>query len=79
MDITSEGLGEMFKGDFADKCTNTFPLMLMGGQVESLACADTGARFPIMEIRQIWKEYLHFMANLINIAQIVLILNKNKS
>ena len=29
---TSEGFGEMFEGDFANMCANTFPLMLMGGR-----------------------------------------------
>ena len=38
--MTSEGLGEMFEGDSAEK----FPLMLMGTGAEGLACADPGAR-----------------------------------
>ena len=38
MDMTSEGLGEMFEGDSA---------VSMGGQAEGLACADPGARTPI--------------------------------
>jgi hypothetical protein len=29
--MTLEGLGEMFEGDFANKCAKTFPLMLIGG------------------------------------------------
>jgi hypothetical protein len=45
--MTSEGLGEMFKGDSADMCAGTFPLVLMGGRVEGLAYADPGARTPI--------------------------------
>jgi hypothetical protein len=28
--MTSEGLGEMFGGDFSDMCTNKYPLKLMG-------------------------------------------------
>ena len=36
-------MGEMF----ADTCTRKFPLMLMGGRAEGLACADPGARTPI--------------------------------
>ena len=39
-DMTSEGLGEMFKGDSADTCGGKFPLMLMGGRVNGQACAD---------------------------------------
>ena len=46
--MTSEGLGKMFEGDFADRCAGKFPLMLlMGGRAEGLACADPGARTPI--------------------------------
>ena len=46
-DMTSEGLGEMFEGDSADTCASKFPLLLMGAQVEGLACADPGSRTPI--------------------------------
>jgi hypothetical protein len=46
-DMTYEGLGEMFEGDSADKCSGRFPLVSMWGQVEGLACADPGARTPI--------------------------------
>ena len=45
--MTSEGLGEMFEGDYADTCAGKFPLMSMGGRAEGLACADLGARNPI--------------------------------
>ena len=45
--MTSEGLGEMFEGDSADMCAGKFPLMLMGGQAEGLACVDPGTRTPI--------------------------------
>ena len=45
--MTSEGLGEMFEGDSADMCAEKFPLVLMGGRAEGLACADPGARTPI--------------------------------
>ena len=37
----------MFEGDSTDMCTGKFPLMLMVGRVEGLACADPGARTPI--------------------------------
>ena len=45
--MTSEGLGEMFEGDSADMRAGKFPLVLMGGRAEDLACADPGARTPI--------------------------------
>ena len=45
--MTSEGLGVMFEGDFADTCAEIFSLMTMGGRAEGLACADPGARTPI--------------------------------
>ena len=45
--MTSEGLGEMFEGDSADMCAEKFLLVLMGGRVDGLACADPGARIPI--------------------------------
>ena len=44
-DTTSEGLGETFEGDSADTWTRKFPLMSMGGQANSQACAD-GERGP---------------------------------
>ena len=47
LDMTSEGLGEMFEGDSADMWAGKFPLVLMGGRAEGLACADPGARTPI--------------------------------
>ena len=45
--MTSEGLGELFEGDSADMCAWKFPLKLMEGWAEGLACADPGARTPI--------------------------------
>ena len=45
--MTFEGLGEMFEGDCAVMCAGKFPLVLMGGREEGLACADPGARTPI--------------------------------
>ena len=45
--MTSEGLGKMFEGDFAETCAENFPLMSMGEKAEGLACADPGARTPI--------------------------------
>jgi hypothetical protein len=45
--MTSEGLGEMFEGDSADRCAGLFLLVSFGGRAEGLACADPGARTPI--------------------------------
>ena len=45
--MTSEGLGAMFEGDYADTWAGTFPLLSIGGRAEGLACADPGARTPI--------------------------------
>ena len=45
--MTSEGLGEMFEGDSADMCAVKFPLVLMGGRAEALACSDPKVRTPI--------------------------------
>jgi hypothetical protein len=41
------GLEEMFDGDSADMCAGKFLLILMGGRVEGLACADPGVMTPI--------------------------------
>ena len=43
--MTSEGLGEVFKGDSADTCAGKFPLVSMGGRANGQACAD-GERGP---------------------------------
>ena len=34
LDMTSERLGEMFKGDSADRCGGKFPLVSMVGQAD---------------------------------------------
>ena len=39
--MTSEGLGGMFEGDFADTCAKFVLLMLMGSVAKGLACADS--------------------------------------
>jgi hypothetical protein len=44
--MTSEGLGEEFKGDSAEMCTGNFPLVSMGGQANGQAYAD-GERGPL--------------------------------
>ena len=43
--MTSEGLEEMFKDDFADMCTEMFTLVLMGAQ-RKVKCAQTRERGP---------------------------------
>ena len=45
--MNSEGFGEMFECNSADKCAEKFPLVSMGGQADGLKCADPGARTPI--------------------------------
>ena len=47
LDMTFEGLQEMFKGDYADTCTETCLLMSIRAKAEGLACTDPGARTPI--------------------------------
>ena len=44
--MTSEGLGEMFEGHFADTCAEKSPLMFMGDGAEGLVCADP-EEFPL--------------------------------
>ena len=41
------GLGVMLEGDSADTCPGKFPLMLMGGRAEGLACTNPEVRTPI--------------------------------
>jgi hypothetical protein len=43
--MTSEGTGEVFKGDSADMCARKFPLVSMEGGANGHACAD-GERGP---------------------------------
>jgi hypothetical protein len=38
--MTSDGLGEVFKGDSADTCAGKFPLVLMWGRANGQAFAD---------------------------------------
>ena len=45
--MTSEGLGEMFECDFADTCTETFPLVSMGGQADPSSVQGHRARINI--------------------------------
>ena len=43
--MTSEGLGEVLKGDSADTCAGKFPLVSIGGRANGQACVD-GERGP---------------------------------
>ena len=45
--MTSERLGEMFKGDSADTCAGKFPLVSMGGREDTSRVRRRGARTPI--------------------------------
>ena len=47
LDMTSERLGEMFKGDSADTCGGKFPLVSMGGRADTSSVRRRGARTPI--------------------------------
>ena len=64
--MTYERLGEMSEDDSADTCAGKYPLMLMVGRAEGVACADPGARTPIgvtginKRRRSIGSDYLHF-------------------
>ena len=67
--MTSEGLGEVFKGDSADMCAGKFLLVSMGGRADCQACAD-GERGPP------WRErkFLHLFhtctfVSLVNICE----------
>ena len=44
LDMTSEGLGEMFEGDSADTCAGKFPLVSMGGRVNGQVSEDPNQR-----------------------------------
>ena len=53
-DMTLEGLGGMFRGYSAKRCSGQIPLVSMGVQAEGPACADTGARTPISASGNFW-------------------------
>ena len=55
--MTSEGLGEGFKGDYADTCARLFSLASIGGQGNSQACAG-GERGPPSKRAEIFKLFL---------------------
>ena len=54
LDMTSEGLEEMFEGYFSDMGANKIPHIAIGGRAEGLACVDPGVRTPIGVIRIIF-------------------------
>jgi hypothetical protein len=56
--MTLEGLGEVFKGDSADKCAGKFPLVSKGGRAYGQACAD-GERGPPSERAEILLNEMH--------------------
>ena len=47
LDMTLEGVWEMFEGYSAETCAGKNPLVPMRGRAKGPACADTGARTPI--------------------------------
>jgi hypothetical protein len=47
--MTSKGLGDVFKGDYADTCTGKFPLMSMGGRANGQACVDGERGSPLAQ------------------------------
>jgi hypothetical protein len=53
LDMASERLGEMFKGDSADTCAGKLLLVSMGGRANGQACAD-GERGPPSARAEIW-------------------------
>ena len=50
--MTSEGLGEMFEGDFADMCAANFRWCL----AEDCACANLPARTPLAPAEFHWRK-----------------------
>ena len=56
--MTSEGLGEVFKGDSADMGAGKFPLVSMGGRADRQACAD-GELGPPSARAEIFKHVLN--------------------
>ena len=53
--MTSEVLGEMFKGDSAELQAKQIPLVSMGDRVEGLACTDWGSRTPLAPLEIVAK------------------------
>ena len=50
--MTFEGLGEMFEGYSTDTGAGKFPLVLMGGRAEGLACVDPGVEILLDSLLQ---------------------------
>ena len=51
--MTSEGLWEMFEGDFAEKCGNIFSLASMGAAERSVCVPRHGSEDPIVASRNV--------------------------
>ena len=68
--MTSEGLGEVFKGDSADTCTRKFALVLMGGRANGQACAD-GERGPPSARAELTKRKAVFPVNMLQISYLL--------
>ena len=51
--MTFEGLGEKFKGDFADTCADKFPLVWIGAE-RRVSRAQTRERGPPSAIAEIY-------------------------
>jgi hypothetical protein len=62
LDMTSEGLGEVFKDDSADTYAVKFPLVSMGGRANGQACAD-GERGPPSARAELLLCYLHIISS----------------
>jgi hypothetical protein len=61
--MTSEGLGEVFKGDSADTCGGKFPLLSMGGRVNGQACEVTVREDPHRRERKFLQSSLIFTSD----------------
>ena len=55
--MTSEGLGEMFEGDYADMCGRKFPLVSMGGRAETRERGPPSALAEILSFSCLGKEW----------------------
>ena len=58
--MTSEGLGEMFEGDFADTCAENFPMVSMGAE-QRVERAQTRERGPPAAPAEICIYCLHLL------------------
>ena len=58
--MTSEGLGEVFKGDSADMCPGKFPLVSIGGRANGQACGDSEQGAPLLRA-EILLQFCYFI------------------